>query len=59
MILQFGDKEKNPGPEYEFFSDFHQNIRSIRNKIKYRKNNFLDFDTLCFTVTKTVERNFR
>ncbi len=33
------------------FSVLHQNIRSIRNKMEYIRDNFLDFNMLCFTET--------
>ncbi len=53
-ILLSGDVEQNPGPEFsrnECFAILHQNIRSIRNKMEYIKDNFLDFDIICFTET--------
>ncbi len=53
LILLSGDVETNPGPvtETHSFSILHQNIRSIRNKFEYIKDNFLDYDMLCFTET--------
>ena len=41
----------NPGPNIinNSFSILHSNIRSIRNKLDYITENFLDFDILCFT----------
>ncbi len=41
---------KNPGPEMSL-SILHLNIRSIRNKISYIEDTFLDFNILCFTET--------
>ncbi len=44
----------NPGPTPDgtpCLSILHQNIRSIRNKLEYIKDTFLDFDVLCFTET--------
>ena len=32
-------------------SVIHSNIRSIRNKLEFIKNNFLDYNILCFTET--------
>lgn len=52
LLLLSGDIESNPGPENATLSIFHQNIRSIRNKFEYIKDNFLDYDILCFTETK-------
>ena len=51
LLLQDGDVETNPGPEnaHNCLSIFHCNIRSIRNKLDYIRDNFLDFDILCFT----------
>ncbi len=61
LLLKSGDIECNPGPdiaEHNCFSILHQNIRSIRNKLEFIKNNFLDFDMLCFTETHlSVEIN--
>ncbi len=61
LLLKSGDIERNPGPnitEYNCFSIMHQNIRSIRNKLEFIKNNFLDYDMLCFTETHlSVEIN--
>ena len=55
IILQARDIETNPGPtipENNFLlSILHCNIRSIRNKINYIKEEFLDFNILCFTET--------
>ncbi|MCG7879943.1 MAG: reverse transcriptase domain-containing protein [Candidatus Thiodiazotropha endolucinida] len=55
-MLQALDIEKNPGPANSNsanaeLSILHLNIRSIRNKIDYIKDHFLDFDILCFTET--------
>ena len=54
LLLLAGDTEENPGPpEYHStFSILHQNIRSIRNKLDYIKNNLNDYEILCFTETK-------
>ena len=53
LILQAGDIETNPGPSEtpHDLSIVHLNIRSIRNKLDYIRDNFLDFDILCFTET--------
>ena len=32
-------------------SILHLNIRSIRNKLEFIRDNFLDYDVLCFTET--------
>ena len=53
LLLQAGDIERNPGPS-EIPQDLaiaHLNIRSIRNKLDYIRDNFLDFDILCFSET--------
>ena len=56
-ILFSGDIETNPGPlithknEADCLSILHLNTRSIRHKLDYIKENFLDFDVLCFTET--------
>ena len=57
LLLLSGDIELNPGPSHVTpqecsLSIFHQNIRSIRNKFEYIRDNFLDFDIICFTETK-------
>lgn len=48
-----GDIELNPGPQFlgHSLSVLHVNIRSIRHKLEYIKDQFLDFDILCFTET--------
>ncbi len=54
LLLLSGDIESNPGPDQHntsCLSVMHQNIRSIRNKFEYVKDNYLDFDILCFTET--------
>ena len=54
LLLLSGDVELNPGPQGVFnncFSILHQNIRSIRSKMEYIKDNFSDYDILCFTET--------
>ena len=53
LLLEAFDIEQNPGPN-NFTADLsilHLNIRSIRNKLDYIKDNFLDFDILCFSET--------
>ena len=52
LIIAF-DIELNPGPQHAIadLSVTHLNIRSIRNKLNYIKDNFLDFNILCFTET--------
>ena len=47
-LLVCGDIESNPGPSEHCLSIIHSNIRSIRNKLEFIKNNLLDFDVLCF-----------
>ena len=50
VLLQADDIETNPGPEtIHDLSLLHLNIRSIRNKVEYIVDNFLDFQILCFT----------
>ena len=51
LLLEAGDIEMNPGPNIinNSLSILHSNIRSIRNKLDYITENFLDFDILCFT----------
>ncbi len=53
LLILAGDVETNPGPFNDIgcLSILHQNIRSIRNKFDYVKDNFLDFDIICFTET--------
>ena len=53
MLLAY-DIEQNPGPSnprQAELSILHLNIRSIRNKIDYIKDNLLDFHSLCFSET--------
>ena len=53
LLLEAFDIEQNPGPN-DFTADLsilHLNIRSIRNKLDYVKDNVLDFDILCFSET--------
>lgn len=55
LLLEAGDIERNPGPENNnSISIIHLNIRSIRNKIEYIQDNFLDFDILCFSESHLV-----
>ena len=49
LLLVCGDIESNPGPSEHCLSIIHSNIRSVRNKLDFIKNNLLDFDALCFT----------
>ena len=51
LLLEAGDIEMNPGPDTinSSLSILHSNIRSIRNKLDYITENFLDFDILSFT----------
>ncbi len=53
LILLGGDVAENPGPDNlaESLSILHLNIRSIRNKLSYIEDTFVDFDILCFTET--------
>lgn len=54
LLFLAGDVHPNPGPYQELngcFSLIHQNIRSIRNKLDYIKDTFIDFDILSFTET--------
>ena len=56
-ILLSGNIETNPGPlvthqnEADCLSMLHLNTRRFRHKLDYIKENFLDFDVLCFTAT--------
>ncbi|KAK3082416.1 hypothetical protein FSP39_020964 [Pinctada imbricata] len=43
------DITPNPGPEYEFLSIFHLNIRSLRSKISYLEDIANDYDVICVT----------
>ena len=52
LLLEAGDVERNPGPNPDHTLSFlHLNIRSIRNKIDFLKDNFMDFEVLCFSET--------
>lgn len=53
LLFEAFDIEQNPGPVniHHDLSILHLNIRSIRNKIDYIKDHFLDFDILCFSET--------
>ena len=53
LLILSGDIELNPGPQFLGHSSsvLHVNIRSIRHKLEYIKEHFLDFDILCFTET--------
>ena len=52
LLLEAGDVERNPGPNPDHTLSFlHLNIRSIRNKIDFLKDNFTDFEVLCFSET--------
>ena len=55
FLIMAGDVELNPGPA-QHASDYtlsllHCNIRSIRHKLEYIRDNFIDFNVLCFTET--------
>jgi hypothetical protein len=55
LLFLCGDIELNLGPVNDTdhcFSILHQNSRSIRNKMQYIKENFVDFDMLCFTLLR-------
>ena len=53
LLVISGDVEINPGPNdtSHCSSVLHSNIRSIRNKLNYIKDNFLEFNVICFTET--------
>ena len=52
LLLEAGDVESNPGPENAYcLSLLHCNIRSIRKKLDYIYDFFIDNDILCFTET--------
>ena len=53
LLIISGDVEINPGPNDtpHCLSVLSSNIRSIRNKLNYIKDNFLEFNVLCFTET--------
>ena len=55
LILQAGDVERNPGPlssgKSLLLSILHCNIRSVRNTLNFIRDEFLDFNILCFTET--------
>ena len=57
LILISGDVSENPSPDLDQsnqndnLSILHLNIRSIRNKLEYVKDNLSDFDILCFSET--------
>ena len=53
LLILSGDIELNPGPQFlgHSLAVLHINIRSIRHKLEYIKEQFLDFDILCFTET--------
>lgn len=59
LILKHGDIERNPGPSTHangnIISILHCNVRSIRRKLDHIRDNFLDFDILCFTETHLDE----
>ena len=60
VLLQAGDVETNPGPENLYdLSVLHLNTRSIKNKIDYITDNFLDFNILCFTETRLDAFSFK
>ena len=55
LVLMSGDVEINPGPsttaDTQSISVLHLNIRSLRNKIEFIKDHFIEYDILCFTET--------
>jgi hypothetical protein len=54
LLLQAGDIEVNPGPDNQSLNSLsilHCNIRSIRHKMDFIRDNFSDFDIVCFTET--------
>ena len=53
LLLIAFDIEQNPGPPNisADLSILHKNMRSIRNKNDFIKDNFLDFNILCFSET--------
>jgi len=59
LLLLLGDIEMSPGPDHfqtDALSILHLKLRSIRNKIEFICDSFLDFDILCFTETHLDER---
>ena len=59
LVILSGDVSENPGPGNSEASSqlpnalsiLHLNIRSIRYKLDYINENFIDFNVLCFTET--------
>ena len=53
LLLSAGDVERNPGPDQTThdLSIFQLNTRSIRNKLDFIKDNFMDSNILRFTET--------
>ena len=53
LLLRAGDVERNSGPDQTThdLSILQLNIRSIRNKLDFIKDNFMDSSILCFTET--------
>lgn len=52
LLMQSGDIEPNPGPATSYngsITILHSNIRSLRNKLNFIKETFLDFNILAFT----------
>ena len=67
LILLAGVVPENPGPQFVNTGDvgctsvLHLNIRSIRHKLEYIKDNFLDFDVLSFSefhLTNEIGNDF-
>ena len=58
LLLKAFDIEQNPGPinSTSDLSLLHLNTRSIRNKLEYIKDNFLDYNILCFSETHLDNR---
>ncbi|CAG2243737.1 unnamed protein product [Mytilus edulis] len=55
LIMLSNDVEVNPGPLGGFFSIFHLNIRSMRNKVDYVENISNEADVICLTETHLDE----
>ena len=55
ILLLSGDVEPNPGPYNGTLDLLHLNIRSLRNKLEFIKDNLLNFDIMCFTETHLTE----
>lgn len=51
LLIRSGNVELNPGPDDNSIGIMHLNIRSIRNKLEFIKENYSDFDIISFTET--------